>query len=46
MPLEKFEDKIAGLKPEKKPSILLANGFSQAWDYNIFNYKNLGGGKN
>ncbi len=41
MPLEKFEDKIAGLKPEKKPSILLANGFSQAWDYNIFNYKNL-----
>ncbi|WP_350431737.1 DUF4917 family protein [Shewanella sp. H8] len=25
----------------QKVSLLLGNGFSQAWDYNIFNYKNL-----
>ncbi|WP_299267911.1 DUF4917 family protein [uncultured Psychrosphaera sp.] len=31
--LEEIED--------KEVSLLLGNGFSQAWDYNIFNYKNL-----
>ncbi len=41
MALEKFEDKINALEPEETPSILLANGFSQAWDHNIFNYQNL-----
>jgi hypothetical protein len=41
MPLETFEDKINALGTEDKPSILLANGFSQAWDHNIFNYQNL-----
>jgi len=41
MSLATFEDKINALEPEDKPSILLANGFSQAWDHNIFNYENL-----
>lgn len=41
MPLETFEDKITSLKAKEKPSLLLANGFSQAWDHNIFNYQNL-----
>lgn len=29
------------IEPGEKKSILLANGFSQAWNANIFNYKNL-----
>ncbi len=41
MPLESFEDKINSLEPNEVPSILLANGFSQAWNHNIFNYQNL-----
>ncbi|HGS4996390.1 TPA: DUF4917 family protein [Vibrio cholerae] len=41
MPLQTFEEKIDSLEPEEIPSILLANGFSQAWDHNIFNYQNL-----
>lgn len=41
MPLGSFAEKIDNLEPDNKPSILLANGFSQAWDHNIFNYQNL-----
>ena len=41
MSLETFEEKINTARSEGKPSILLANGFSQAWDTNIFNYQNL-----
>ncbi|CAK2136504.1 MULTISPECIES: hypothetical protein [Vibrio] len=41
MALQTFEDKIDTLEPEEIPSILLANGFSQAWEHNIFNYQNL-----
>lgn len=41
MPLESFEDKINSLEQNEAPSILLANGFSQAWNHNIFNYQNL-----
>lgn len=41
MPLQTFEEKIDSLEPEEIPSILLAKGFSQAWDHNIFNYQNL-----
>lgn len=41
MPLQTFEDAFDKLEPGEKPSILLANGFSQAWDRNIFNYQNL-----
>ncbi|MCG9628994.1 DUF4917 family protein [Vibrio mediterranei] len=43
MPLQTFEQALAGLNlPEDtKPSILLANGFSQAWSHDIFNYKHL-----
>jgi len=39
--LQTFEDAFSKLKPGEKPSILLANGFSQAWDHSIFNYQNL-----
>lgn len=41
MALETFENKVLSLEPEEIPSILLANGFSQAWDHYIFNYQNL-----
>lgn len=41
MPLGSFAEKIDNLEQDDKPSILLANGFSQAWDHNIFNYQNL-----
>jgi len=41
MPLESFEEKINSLEPNEVPSILLANGFSQAWNHNVFNYQNL-----
>lgn len=42
MPLQSFEDAMNARVPDnKKPSVLLANGFSQAWDHTIFNYKNL-----
>ena len=43
MPLQSFEHKLNSLNlPEGvKPSILLANGFSQAWDHTIFNYETL-----
>lgn len=41
MALQSFEEKIDSLEPEEIPSIILANGFSQAWNYGIFNYKNL-----
>lgn len=41
MPLQTFEDAFNTLQPGDIPSILLANGFSQAWDHNIFNYQNL-----
>lgn len=43
MSLQSFQDGLDSLRlPEGiKPSILLANGFSQAWESSIFNYKNL-----
>ncbi|PTO62232.1 DUF4917 family protein [Vibrio splendidus] len=41
MPLETFEEKLDSLEVEETPSVLLANGFSQAWNHNIFNYENL-----
>ena len=41
MPLQTFEDKINSLGQGIRPSVLLANGFSQAWDRGIFNYQNL-----
>ncbi|MCE9686143.1 DUF4917 family protein [Shewanella sp. AS16] len=36
-----FQEAIDTLDEDEKPSILLANGFSQAWDAAIFNYANL-----
>lgn len=36
-----FQEAIDSLDEGEKPSILLANGFSQAWDPEIFNYQNL-----
>lgn len=41
MSLQTFENAFSKLKSGERPSILLANGFSQAWDHNIFNYQNL-----
>jgi len=41
MPLETFEQKLDSIGEDNIPSILLANGFSQAWDNDIFNYHNL-----
>lgn len=42
MPLQSFEDAMNTRTPnDTKPSILLANGFSQGWNNAIFNYKNL-----
>lgn len=36
-----FEEAINSIDGDVKPSILLANGFSQAWNPQIFNYSNL-----
>ena len=36
-----FQEAIESLDEDECPSIVLANGFSQAWDPKIFNYKNL-----
>jgi hypothetical protein len=36
-----FQDAIKSIDEGERPSILLANGFSQAWDSSIFNYANL-----
>nr|WP_319491645.1 DUF4917 family protein [uncultured Desulfobacter sp.] len=37
----KYKDAIALLPKGEKPSIIIANGFSQAWDPKIFNYANI-----
>ncbi|WP_231759453.1 DUF4917 family protein [Microbulbifer elongatus] len=36
-----FQHAIGSLDADEKPSIILANGFSQAWNAQIFNYSNL-----
>ncbi|MGM0691894.1 MAG: DUF4917 family protein [Pseudomonadota bacterium] len=36
-----FQEAIDSLDEDESPSIVLANGFSQAWDAEIFNYENL-----
>lgn len=36
-----YSDAIRSVPPDHSTSILLANGFSQAWNYEIFNYKYL-----
>lgn len=36
-----FEEQIAASESEGPISVLLGNGFSQAWDSSIFNYANL-----
>lgn len=41
MPLLSFQDCLNQLEENTTPSILLANGFSQAWNRDIFNYQNL-----
>jgi hypothetical protein len=40
MPLDSFEQKLDSIDGAV-PSILLGNGFSQAWRSDIFNYRNL-----
>jgi hypothetical protein len=39
--LKTFQEAIDSLDEDEKPSIILANGFSQAWSPQIFNYSNL-----
>lgn len=39
--MQTFQEAIDTLNEDEKPSILLANGFSQAWNATIFNYANL-----
>ncbi|CAI4203757.1 hypothetical protein MWMV10_MWMV10_01618 [Acinetobacter baumannii] len=41
MTLETFQKKFDTILNKDDISILLANGFSQAWDHTIFNYKSL-----
>lgn len=41
MSLETFQQKIDSILNKDDISILLANGFSQAWDHTVFNYKSL-----
>lgn len=36
-----FQEAMDSVDEDSKPSIVLANGFSQAWDAQIFNYENL-----
>jgi hypothetical protein len=36
-----FKEAMNSMKEGEKPSVLLGNGFSQAFDKNIFNYSNL-----
>ncbi|NLR37464.1 DUF4917 family protein [Aeromonas hydrophila] len=36
-----YQDAIEQLPDGEKPSILIANGFSQAWNAKIFNYANI-----
>lgn len=39
--MQTFQTAIESLDADEKPSIILANGFSQAWNASIFNYANL-----
>jgi hypothetical protein len=36
-----FQEALDSLDEDEPRSIILANGFSQSWDYEIFNYQNL-----
>lgn len=39
--MKTFQEAMDSVDENSKPSIILANGFSQAWDAQIFNYQNL-----
>lgn len=39
--MQTFREAMDTIDEDSKPSIVLANGFSQAWDAKIFNYANL-----
>lgn len=39
--MKTFEEAMAELGEGLKPALLLANGFSQAWNAQIFNYATL-----
>lgn len=39
--MKTFQESIDSLDEDEKPSIILANGFSQAWNPQVFNYSNL-----
>ena len=36
-----YQEALDSMEEDETPSILLGNGFSQAWDATIFNYENL-----
>lgn len=39
--MQTFQEAMDSIDEDSKPSIVLANGFSQAWNARIFNYENL-----
>lgn len=39
--MKTFQEALDSVDEDSKPSIVLANGFSQAWNAQIFNYENL-----
>ena len=36
-----FAQALSSLPQEEKPSLLMGNGFSQAWSPQIFNYRSI-----
>lgn len=39
--MKTFQDALDSIDERETPSLLIANGFSQAWDHEVFNYANL-----
>lgn len=39
--MKSFDEAMAELGDEPRPALLIANGFSQAWNAEIFNYATL-----
>jgi hypothetical protein len=39
--VQTFQEAMDSVDEDSKPSVVLANGFSQAWNSRIFNYENL-----
>lgn len=39
--MQTFQDALDSIEENETSSLLIANGFSQAWDHEVFNYANL-----